>query len=567
MKMRIILLLLVFVEAIAYGQKQETFVKVEGQVLNSVDKTPIQGVMVSAEGIKKIGITNKKGYFKIAIPKEVRLLTFKTVDFHSKVVRRTKDSVMNVYLLPLTTRNYDEFFYLPFQVKRTEDHVGSSVALHASDFDRGRVFVDEILTGNVPGVRTMQKSGMPGEGNFVSIRGTRSLVGSNAPILVVDGMPMISSTESSSVFTGFSKNIFRNISLKELDNMSILKGVDASPFGSIGSNGVVYVNTERALDMETKVEFETVNGISVLAKEMPVLNGDEFRGYLMQVGQTIYDQNQLESEFPFLNNTPDQGAKYYTYAHNTNWQKEVFAPAFRSENTLRVKGGDAQAKFSMLAGYMTVEGIEKNTSNDRYFARINGDMQMSKKLSMFANIGFSYFDNRLHEQGLVPEINPMLASLLKPSILAPKQVNKSGEEIDYWDPIREFGISNPTVLTEEVEGSSAMYNTMISLGLNYDFTSSLKLRGMFGINYDYSHEKIFIPGISLESIAHLDGGKAKNMIREGIDRSMAYYGNLALNFDHDFKKGHHVSASLGTQLFIREHMLKVLIRQQTITNY
>lgn len=568
MKMKYLLLLLwVFAGAVAFGQKQEELVKVEGRIFNSLNKSPLEGIDVLAEGMAGSVRTDSTGYFMIQVPATSSLITCKSVDFYSKVVARAKRTRLDVYLMPLTTQGYSEMVVLPYRAERLEDHVGSSAIVYSKDIDRGRVFADEMLIGNVAGVRTLQKGGMPGEGNFFSVRGTRSLTGSNMPLVVIDGMPVIPDTKASSVFTGYSKNVLRNVSLKEINHISVAKGYDAVPYGSMASNGVLVINTDRATDMETKVEFETVNGLSFLPREIPVLDGGEFRNYLNRIAQTVLTQSAIYQAFPFLRNDPAYGVAYYAYSHNTNWQKEVFSPAFSTENILKVKGGDAIAKYSLSAGYMRNGGIEDNTMSDRYFARFNGDMQMNRKMSMSANIGFNYFDNKLHEQGLVKEINPMLTALLKPSVLSPRRVDRYGNFMDAWDPVREFGVSNPAVVVKDVEGTNALYNIMVTMGLNYAFTPSLRLQGLIGITYDYSREKLFVPGVTTESIVHMEGGKAKNMIRDGVGKSMAYHANLNLTYEHDFKNGHHVNASAGTQLLIMDHLYEYAKGLNTATDY
>lgn len=568
MKVKYLLLLLFLLgAAVAYGQEQDGKIKIEGRVYNSLDRNPLKGVDVSAEGVEKSVTSDEDGHFTITVPSSSNLLTFKTVDFHIKVVACAGRTHLNVYLVPLTTKGYSETMTLPFRIERAEDHTGSSVEVYSRDFDRGRVFADEMLIGNIPGVRTLQKSGMPGEGNLVMVRGTRSLIGSNTPLVVIDGMPVLPDTKGSSVFTGYSKNILRNVSLKEVNQLSIAKGFDAAPYGSMGSNGVLVINTDRATDMETKVEFETVNGLSFLPREIPILDAGEFRNYLNRVTQTVLSQDAIYRSFPFLRNDPSYGISYYAYNHNTNWQKEVFSPAFTTENILKVKGGDAIAKYSLLAGYMRNAGIEENTRSDRYFARFNGDMQMNRHVAMFANVGFNYFDNKLHEQGMVQEINPMLTALLKPSVLAPKRVDRYGNPMDAWDPVREFGVSNPAVVVRSVEGTNALYNIMVNMGINYAFTPSLRLQGLIGINYDYNREKLFVPGVTTESIVHMEGGKAENMIRDGVGKSMTYHGNLNLNYAHSFKNGHYLDAAVGAQLFIMDHLYEFAKGLNTATDY
>lgn len=567
MNMRyLLLLLLLFAGMVADAQKQDGLVEIKGQVFNSIDKSPQEGLEISAIGVKSV-VTDKEGRFVISLPLTTSAITVKSISFYTEDVPLLGRTQLNVYLMPLEASGYSKEVVLPFITKKIGDHTGSSAIIYSKDLDRGRALADEMLVGNVAGVRTLQKGGMPGEGNYISIRGTRSLVGSNTPLIVIDGMPVLPDITPSSVFTGYSKNILRNVSLKEINNITVVRGFDAASYGSIGSNGILMINTDRASDMETKVEFETVNGISVLPKEIPVLDAGEFKNYLYRVSQTVLPQSQIYNAFPFLTNNPELGINFYAYNHNTNWQKEVFSPAFSTENILKVKGGDAVAKYSLLAGYMKTGGIEDNTASDRYFARFNGDMQMSRKLSMFTNVGFSYYDNKLHEQGMIREINPMLVSLLKPSVLAPFRVDRYGEKMDAWDPVREFNVSNPSVVVKEVEGTNTLYNALVNMGLKYDFTPTFSLKGLFGINYDYNREKIFVPGASTESIVHMEGGKARNMVRDGTGKSMMYNGNLSLNYQHDFKSGHSLAAIVGVQLLFTDRLYEYAKGINTATDY
>lgn len=568
MNMRIfIIMLLLLAGNVMYGQEQKELIEIRGKVMSSKDKTPVKGALISAEYAQETVTSDSLGDFVLHLTAMPRILTVKSSDFKTESYQLLNRQQVSVYLTPQSTRGYVDKLNLPFQEKDSEDKTGSSVSLSVRDMGRGLNFADEALVGNIAGLRTLQKGGMPGEGNFVSFRGTRSFTGSNTPLIVVDGMPVMPELTPSSVFTGYSRNIFNRISFKEVDNITAVKGFDAMVFGSVGSNGVIMINTDRASDMETKVEFETMNGVATLAKKLPLLEAGDYRSYLVRNAQTGYESDAVYSMFPFLLDNPLLGEGYYAYQHNTDWQEEIFSPAFSTENILKVKGGDAVAKYSILAGYMQMAGIEDNSKTSRYYARFNGDMKMNQKLSMFTNVGFSYFDNQIHEQGMVSEINPLLTAIRKPSILGAKRVNKVGKQLDVWDPVREFQVSNPAGVVNEVKGEDFLYNIMINLGLTYDFTSDLRLKGSFGINYDYSRDKLFIPGMSTPSLMPMEGGKAENTIRNGIGKSMSYYGNLTLDYRHLFKNGHELNVLAGGQLLFLDKLYEYAKGINTATDY
>ena len=43
-----LLLLFLFGVAVTYGQKQDGLIKIEGQIFNSLDRTPVEGVDIAA---------------------------------------------------------------------------------------------------------------------------------------------------------------------------------------------------------------------------------------------------------------------------------------------------------------------------------------------------------------------------------------------------------------------------------------------------------------------------------------------------------------------------------------
>ena len=58
---------------------------------------------------------------------------------------------------------------------------------------------------------------MVGEGSFFNLRGNRTLLGQNTPLLVVDGVPFISDQNTSNIINGFSADLLEPVNLLILD--------------------------------------------------------------------------------------------------------------------------------------------------------------------------------------------------------------------------------------------------------------------------------------------------------------------------------------------------------------
>jgi iron complex outermembrane receptor protein len=95
------------------------------------------------------------------------------------------------------------------------------------------VRAEELLEGRFPGVVL---SRLPNGGLTVRIRGTSSVLGSNEPLYVVDGMP---------IEPGPGGALF-GLNPADIDKITVLKDVGStSLYGVRGANGVVVITTKR----------------------------------------------------------------------------------------------------------------------------------------------------------------------------------------------------------------------------------------------------------------------------------------------------------------------------------
>jgi TonB-dependent SusC/RagA subfamily outer membrane receptor len=92
--------------------------------------------------------------------------------------------------------------------------------------------VEELLAGRFAGVRVFRQ----GDGIAVQIRGATSLMGSNEPLYVVDGMPV--ETGAGGVLVGINPS--------DIARIEVLKDIGSTAFyGVRGANGVVLISTRR----------------------------------------------------------------------------------------------------------------------------------------------------------------------------------------------------------------------------------------------------------------------------------------------------------------------------------
>ena len=105
--------------------------------------------------------------------------------------------------------------------------------------------IEDAMRGKVAGLTIFSQSGDPGSPSYIRIRGNGSIMGNNAPLFVVDGIPYENYTIGANPrFPGFDMLSF--INTLDVESIHVLKNAkDVAPYGVKGSNGVIVVTTKK----------------------------------------------------------------------------------------------------------------------------------------------------------------------------------------------------------------------------------------------------------------------------------------------------------------------------------
>ena len=112
--------------------------------------------------------------------------------------------------------------------------VASATADEMANVTSGRV--EELLAARFAGVDVTR---LPSGDYSIRIRGARSFMGGNEPLVVIDGIP-------SPVGLG---NPLRDLSPRDVARIDVLKDAAATAiYGARGANGVILISTSRSFD-------------------------------------------------------------------------------------------------------------------------------------------------------------------------------------------------------------------------------------------------------------------------------------------------------------------------------
>lgn len=106
----------------------------------------------------------------------------------------------------------------------------------------------KALDGQVAGVNLNSVGGAVGSSGQLTIRGNNTISGSNQALVIVDGVPLISSAYTEDSFTGSSTTAsarYADIDPNNIAEVTVIKGYSAATlYGTEGKNGVILITTK-----------------------------------------------------------------------------------------------------------------------------------------------------------------------------------------------------------------------------------------------------------------------------------------------------------------------------------
>ena len=531
--------------------------KLSGYVFSSANQ-PVVDAIITSPGCSTVRSASDGSFTIEGVAKGNPVTVMHDGFFQQQFYVTENDAAdVRIYLVENDKTRYNETAITPFATTAGQQLVSSLANINRKDFALGSLSIDNALKGEVAGLQMVNKSGMTGEGAFMQLRGVRSLVAENAPLIVINGVPYLPDANLSQIIGGYSRSLFQGLNNLDIRNITVLKGAEAAAYGSMGSNGVIMIETDQAssTDMDTRISFSAIAGMNWNSKRIPLMNSSDYKNYLSDIGLTYYpNMEAFFNDFTFLRDP--NANKSYLYQYDTDWQDEIYRNSSTMDYLFRVEGGDNIAKYNISLGYMSDQGTLKNTNSDRYNAQINASVLVSKQFEIRANINTAYLKGQYQEQGYSMETNPLLAAYRRAPVLNPYQNDMYGNLINkyasYWFGAiqnEDFIVSNPVSLVNTMTGKNRQYDMNMKIHLIYHPLANLTLNGIVGMYYNYNQEETFIPGITNEDIVPLfdQYGQADNTIRVGTNHTFNMYYNANAAYKLNLGETNKFNFNLGWQ--------------------
>ena len=518
---------------------------VRGIVKDAKTKGGLSGINVVVKDFSA-AITNDDGSFEINVPHLESLLTVSGQEFQTKVFPiKNRNSDVEIFL-------YEAYYSPTYQIGNLptgeELQYGTTKAVSVVNFKTNqwsspiKESVGDFLQGRVAGLNSVRRSGVPGAGAYLTLRGFTSLYGTNKPLIIVDGMIYDDEDYGSGIIQNNGSSPLENLDVKDIENITVLKD-DSALYGAKGANGVLIINTTRPTELTTKIDFTMYGSANQTPEQLPVMGADAYRTHISQLETSRgLSQDQIAA-LPYMNDNPLVPG-YYRYHNNTNWQDRVFKSSISQNYFLKVRGGDDIAKYGLSVGYLNNEGIVENSKSTRYSTRLNAALKLTEKFLVDANMSFINNLQDQRDQGFAYKTSPVYLALTKSPFLSANGVSDDGNVSPNLADTDDFNVSNPRAILDNGIGVNKNYRFFGNLNFKYIINNSWNVNSLFGLTYNKERETFFIPDKGVADII-LPTAIGKNRSGSEVQIFNSIYTDTYANYLKKFKDDHKVDVRFG----------------------
>lgn len=430
--------------------------------------------------------TDIDGTFSITVSEGAKELIFSYTGYATKREPIGASNVMNI-VLTTDAVGLEELIVIGYSPQKRKDVTGAVSSVNTENIADIPIPSFEVaLQGSAAGVSVNKNSGKPGGGVDVNIRGRTSVLASNQPLYIVDGVPVISGDNfdfAQEGIGGSNVSVISDLNPDEIASIEVLKDASsAAIYGSRAANGVVLITTKKGKAGKTKITLNSSYGQSWLPAQIETISGDQYQEYSVELWGPLLDQIGVEKSWQSIQDNilgPVGNA-------STNWQDEIFRSAPTQDHSITVSGGNEKTKFFTSLGYSDQLGIIKNTGYDRFSARLNLENIISDHLSFGMNLGYT----RSNTQQVQNDNN--IYGALGAAILIPPVVPIYNEDGSYGGA---FGIENAVAAVTEYQNNIIRGKLLGNVYGKWNITQDLSFRASLGVDIINSNERIYEPRV------------------------------------------------------------------------
>ncbi|MFZ4376633.1 MAG: SusC/RagA family TonB-linked outer membrane protein [Saprospiraceae bacterium] len=525
---------------------QAQSLEIKGKVTDT-NQEPLIGATILVQGTEQGTITDINGNFQLKTdPKATLIISY--TGFSSKIIVVGNQTVWNIMLEPEDLK-LDEVVVIGYGSQRKSQITGAISSLKGKDIqDQPVSNLANSMQGRVAGLNVMSASGTPGAGLLVNVRGN------NAPLYVVDGIPLLSESNSGlstsfdlqgqNVGSGQTLSSISDINPNDIESIEVLKDASAAAiYGARAANGVILITTKRGKSGGQEASFNIYSGIQQIARPIKFMDSKEMVGLIEEARANdlaIFkkDPSYFGDNFdPSVLTDPLDNFDLSSEV-NTNWLDEVSRLAPINNYEFSFRAGNEKTKYFTSLGYFDQQGVIIENYYKRFNYRLNLDHEINSRFKLGITFNTTYSKNRRSFNdntytGIIT--NALGASPLMPAY------EEDGSYAGFEDYQANWLSDNPVKSAKEIRAFTNGYRALGTLAGEYKFSNKLYFKSSLSADVHFNFDTQFKSPLTADAEAF--GGASY----EGNFRNVTWLNENTLHYS-DTRNGNTLSLLGGVTM-------------------
>tara|TARA_R110001599_G_scaffold144948_5_gene327094 strand:- start:1281 stop:4322 length:3042 start_codon:yes stop_codon:yes gene_type:complete len=337
------------------------------------------------------------------------------------------------------------------------------------------------LQGKVAGI-TVTNLGRPGQGATILLRGAANFYGSQAPLVIMDGI--------------FIEGGLGDINVDDIASFEIVKGASASSlYGSRAGNGVIVITSKRGKIGKTQITFRSEVGFAEINNFVKTnqsqgyelaADWESVKGKYTKYAGVTYDPNYQgvyaasgkNAVLGSRTESPD-GYSDNPYGVYNDFQKAFFKKGINTTKYTSLSSGNDKSRIFFSYENYEAQGVLAQTDGYiRNTFRFNADFFINDKLTFSASNGYIKIND--NSPGGGADVYRTVARLAPDAQVLVD--NPDGQPFYYKPDPWESEITNPLYALYNRDAKAKQQRFLGGYKLNY------KLNNDFSAELEYSFE-------------------------------------------------------------------------------
>jgi len=485
-------------------------INVSGRVVDE-NGIPLPGATVSVKGTGKSTQTKPDGSFYLSNVEEKSIIVITYLGYTAKEVKATEQ--VGEIKMVLVASELGEVTVVSTGYERIskERATGAVTVITAKTIEETpTINLMERLEGKIPGVKFDVKS------NTIQIRSVNGYSSNSAPLIVIDGFPMIAKGDvqglTSLTSSAPGNALLSNFNPADIEQITFLKDAAAtSIWGARGANGVIVINTKKGKKGSPSLTLGYTLGVSEKQplSKLKWMNSAQYvdleqemvtKGFLTDPKladqySAIYVPNNSEAtEWMYRvkrgTSTVAQRDAALAEISSRNNQKQIqdqlFQNAVSKQYNMSVSGGGDQTSYYISGNYNADQPVYRGNSASNTFLNASTSSDFfNKRITIRTGLNYQYSKSKFN--AAAADALSVFTTALRPyDLLADGSGNTIKRNVIFVDSIANSFVSKGYLPFSYNAVDELNYSNAISKANQFRFTGGINGKIFDWLNLDLS---------------------------------------------------------------------------------